>query len=166
MALPTIEIRFTSKFAWILLAFGVLIFPIGLLPRARQDLGLLLPALSVASVAGAIYWLRHLHLVATITPRELVLRPNRGGTIRWAEVAAIEKKTIGMTHKGGRHQSDFICIKLTKPRPMAPGLQGWMQKARKLVQGGYDVVVPQSELSCTADFFIAECKKRMSAAKV
>jgi len=31
---------------------------------------------------------------------------------------------------------------------------------------GYDIIVPGNELSCTVDFFVAECKKRIASAGV
>jgi len=43
-----------------------------------------------------------------------------------------------------------------------PGLQGYLEKVKASVLG-YDIVVPDGELSCTADWFIAECTQRWDA---
>ena len=62
------------------------------------------------------------------------------------------------------HESAHVCIKLKGPRKAPDKLQGFLNKVKKVVLGGYAIVVPESELSCSADWFIAECKKRMEAA--
>jgi hypothetical protein len=83
--------------------------------------------------------------------------------VNWSDIAEIEKKTIHLRHKGVPHESVYICIKLKTPRKAPDKLQGFLDKVKKAAFGGYDIVVPESELSCSADWFIAECRKRMLA---
>jgi hypothetical protein len=97
-----------------------------------------------------------------MTPRLLVLR--REGSLKWTDIAEIEKKTIAVRNHGVRHRTDYVCIKLATPRPARPGINGFLDKIKHVVLGGYDIVVPDSELSCGADWFIAECQKRMAEA--
>ncbi len=155
--LPTIEVRFPATYAWLTMIFGVIFFLLSFLVAGQNTgLGLFIAALSLAAVIGANYWRHHLHVVARMTPRQLILR--RGGTVDWADIAAIDKKTIRV-----RGQHEYICIRLSKARPAPPGLEGFMQKVKKAALGGYDIIVPDGELSCTADWFIAECNKRRAA---
>jgi hypothetical protein len=59
-------------------------------------------------------------------------------------------------------RSDFVCIRL-KSRPAQKGrLHGFFQRVKHAVTG-YDIIVPESELSCGAEQFVAECRKRMAA---
>jgi hypothetical protein len=160
---PTIEIRFPALYAWMLVGFGVIFFFLGLLVGRRvPPLGILISVASLAAIIGGHYWRNHLHVVARMTPRLLVLR--REGSVKWTDIAEIEKKTIAMRNRGVRHQSAYVCIKLAKPRPARPGVGGFLDNVKHAVLGGYDIVVPDSELSCTADWFIAECQKRMAVA--
>jgi len=155
LSLPTVEIRFPAKYAWGLMALGGVFFLVAFLPLGKNPgLAVLIMILSVAAVIGGNYWRHHLHVVARLTPTQLILR--RGGTVNWGEIAIIEKHAF----RARGETSEFICIKLRNKRPPAPGLEGWMNKLKAKVTG-YDLVVPGNELSCTADWFIAECRKRM-----
>ena len=161
LSLPTIEIRFPATYAWGLMALGVIFFLVGFLPLGKNPgLGVFIMSLSVAAVIGGNYWRHHLHVVARLTPKHLILR--RGGAVDWTNIASIEKKTIHARYRGAGETSEFICIRLRNKRPPAPGLEGWMDKMKTKVTG-YDLVVPGNEMSCTADWFIAECQKRMTA---
>jgi hypothetical protein len=118
--LPTIEIRFPATYAWIAISFGAIFFLLGfLVARRNTGLGLFISALSLAAVIGANYWRHHLHVVARMTPRQLILR--RGGTVDWTDIAAIDKKALRASYKGARHQAEYICIKLTQRRRSAVG---------------------------------------------
>lgn len=157
MSLPTIEIRFPAVYAWGLMALGAIFFVVGFLPLGQNTaLGVFIMLLSLAAVIGGNYWRHHRHVVARLTPNQLILR--RGGAVDWGGIATIEKKSI----RARRETSEFICIKLRTPRPPAPGLEGWLDKLKARVTG-YDLVIPGNELSCTADWFIAQCLKRMDA---
>jgi len=159
--LPTIEIRFPATYAWIAIVFGVVFFFTGFLVAGQNTaLGLLISALALAAIIGGNYWRRHLHVVARLTPRQIILR--RGGKVDWTEIAAIDKKTFRPSYKGVRQQADYACIKLTKRRPTEPGLAGFLDKVKFAALGGYDIIVPHHDLSCTVDWFIAECNKRRS----
>jgi hypothetical protein len=82
--------------------------------------------------------------------------------VNWDNIAAIENKEMRSTSHGVRNKSEFVCIKL-KNRP-APknGWDGFFLKAKRAITG-YDIIVPANDMSCTADWFIAECRKRMAA---
>ena len=148
------------------MAFGGVFFLLGLffaLLNHHRHLGpgLLLSTAALAAVIAANYWRGHLHVVARLTPRQLVLR--RDGAVDWESVDHIETKTIRAAYRGTRSESEFICIRLrSRPAPKNR-LDGFFRKARHAVTG-YDIIVPVSELSCTADWFVAECRKRMAAA--
>jgi hypothetical protein len=129
--------------------------------RQSTPLAILIAVLSVAGMIGGNYWRHNLHVVARLTPRQLILR--RGGTVNWTDIAAIDKKTIRVPNHGVMQRSEFVCIKLRTKRPVPPGVQGFLEKVKNAALGGYDIVVGDSELSCTADWFIAECKKRMAS---
>ena len=95
-----------------------------------------------------------------MNPRQLVLR--RDGAIDWDNIAAIESKVIHAFNHGARHQSEFVCIKL-KARPAPKDRwHAFFLKAKSAIIG-YDVIVSANDISCTADWFIAECRKRMAA---
>jgi hypothetical protein len=165
-ALPDIEIRFTPVYAWIAIGFGVIVFLLGLfialLTHHRNlGFGLVLCLISAAAVIGGNYWRKHLHVVAQMNPRQLVLR--RDGPIEWDNIAAIEKKALHSFNHGVRHRSEFVCIKLkNKPAPK----NAWdvfFLKAKSAILG-YDVIVSANDMACTAESFIAECRKRMATA--
>jgi hypothetical protein len=93
----------------------------------NTSLGLFISALSLAAIIGANYWRHHLHVVARMTPRQLILR--RGGTVDWIDIAAIDKKALRGSYKGAQHQAEYICIRLTKQRAAPPGLKGFLDSA-------------------------------------
>jgi hypothetical protein len=147
------------------MGIGAVFFLLGLFiillnPHRNLGPGLLIAAASVAAIVGANYWRQHLHVVAQLTPQQLILR--REGAVNWTDIAAIEIKEIH-SRRATPTESRFACIRL-KSRPAAKGrLDGFMQKVKHAVTG-YDIIVPASELSCDADWFVAECHKRMAAA--
>jgi len=156
-ALPVLEIRFPVWYAYGLMGFGALVlvlsiwFAFSLMPRA---LDIFIAVMGVAAIIGGNYWRHHLHVVARLTPRQLILR--RGGAIDWSDIAEIDKKVIRV-----RNGSEFACIKLKTQRPPRDAIHGFVERLRSVITG-YDVIVPSTDLSCTVDFFIAECRKRMA----
>ena len=166
-ALPVIVIRFPPTYAWLAMGIGGVFFVLGLLialvfPHGKVGVGAVLCALSLVGVIGANYWRLHLHVVARLTPRQLILR--RGGAVDWSDIAEIERKEIRSSYRGVSNRSEFVCIRLTS-RPAATGrLDGILKKVKHGVTG-YDIIVPGSELSCGAAWFVAECHKRMAAAR-
>jgi len=160
--LPTIEIRFSPIYAWLLIVAGVIFFflAVFLIGGQNRPLSLFIVVLSIAAIGGGNYWRQHLHVVARMTSRVLVLQ--RDGTVPWADIVEIEKKTLRVPVKGVRHESEYICIKLRVPRPAKAGAQGMFDQIKAAVTG-YDIIVPQQELSCGSDYFIDECRKRMAA---
>jgi hypothetical protein len=76
------------------------------------------------------------------------------------EIAAIDKREVSMSYGYKRGGSTFVCIKLRTPRPPKQGLEGAMLKFKAALTG-YDIIVGEAELSGGADWFIAECCKRM-----
>jgi hypothetical protein len=165
-ALPHLEIHFTPIPAWLMIGFGgiflILAIVLMVLPRAHGvGFGIVLATLSVAAMVGGNIWRNHLPIVARLTNKQLILK--RGGSVAWNEIAVIEKKTIRMRYKANRGESDWICIKLKTSRPVEKGLNGFFLKLKNAVTG-YDIIVPQQDLSISADAFIEECKKRMAAA--
>jgi len=164
--LPVLIIRLTPQYAWIVIGAGAtfllvsLIFGLGS-GHMSPGFDLFLAAVSVAAILGGNYWRRHLHVVARLTPRQLILR--REGAVDWADIAEIEKRTLRLSRRQLQSESEFACIKLKNPRPPTPGLQGKLLRLKSAVTG-YDIIVPGNELSCTVDFFVAECKKRMASA--
>lgn len=157
---PPLEIRLTAQYAWILIGAGAIFFVFGFLVGTKNaPLGIFISIAAFAAMVGGNYWRNNLHVVARLTPRQLILR--RDGAIDWTNIAAIDKKEIHAPNHGVRHRSEFVCIKL-KIKPKArEGVYGFLDKVKNTVLGGYDIVLGDSELSCTADWFIAECKKRM-----
>ena len=164
--LPVLEVRFPATYAWLAMAFGCVFFLLGLVfallnHQRHLGFGLLLSTASLAAVIAANYWRGHLHVVARLTPKQLVLR--RDGAVDWETIDHIETKTIHSAYRGAATRSEFVCIKL-KSRPAPKNrLDGFFRNARHAVTG-YDIIVGVSELSCTADWFVAECRKRIAAA--
>jgi len=162
--LPNIEIRFTPVYAWITIGFGAICFCLGLFIAllAHHDVGfgLSMCFMSVAAAIGANYWRKHLHVVAQMTPRQLVLR--RDGPIDWENIAAIENKEIHTSNHGVGHRSEFVCIKLKNSPPPKNKWDGFFIKAKRAIIG-YDIIVSANDMACTADWFTAECRKRMAA---
>jgi hypothetical protein len=163
--LPVLIIRLTPLYAWIVIGAGAaflllsLIFALG---SGHLSLGfdLFLALVSIAAILGGNYWRRHLHVVARLTPRQLILR--REGAVDWEDIAEIEKRSLQLSRRQLQSESEFACIKLKQPRPPAAGLQGHLLRLKSAVTG-YDIIVPGNELSCTVGFFVAECKKRMAS---
>jgi len=165
--LPVLIIRLTPLYAWIVIgsgaAFLLLSVVFAAVGSAHNSLGFdaFLAVISVAAIIGANYWRHHLHVVARLTPGQLVLR--REGAIDWAEVAEIDKRTLHISRRQTQADSEFACIKLKHPRTPRSGLEATLARLKSAVTG-YDIIVPGNELSCTVDFFVAECKKRMATA--
>jgi hypothetical protein len=163
--LPDIEIRFTAVYAWMTIGFGVIAFLLGLfialLGHHRSvGFGFVICLISVPAVIGANYWRKHLHIVAQMTSRQLLLR--RDGPIDWDNIAEIESKAIHSFNHGVRHRSEFVCIKLkNRPAPKDRWHDFFLKAKRAII--GYDVIVSANEMACTADWFTAECRKRMAA---
>jgi len=165
-ALPVIDIRLTAVYAWLMIGFGCLCFLLGLvlaMLHHGRDLrfGLVLSGISLATALGGNYWRKHLHIVAQLTPQQLILR--RDGAVNWGEIAAIDHKQIHAFNHGVRHESRFVCIKLKTRPPAKNGMHAFFLKAKQAISG-YDIILGESELSCTAEWFIDECRKRMAAA--
>jgi len=164
--LPSIEIRFTGVYAWMAVGFGVLCFALGLflaLIHHHRDLrfGLAVCLISLAAAIGGNYWRKHLHVVAQLTPRQLILR--RDGALNWNDIASIDNKQIHASYRGAHGQSEWVCIKLKNKPVASTGVQSFFLKAKRAITG-YDIIVPANEMSCTADWFITECRKRIAAA--
>ena len=182
VSLPELAIRLSPLYAWLLMGFGVLMFFIGLLflsPTSRGKnigLGMLICAASIATVIGSNYWRHHLPVLVRMTSRQLLLPgkwPQRIA-IDWTNIVAIDKKTLTVSRHGVRNNSEFVCIKLKDPLPMTDPLsqafpaykrmnEALMKGVTKTLLGGYDLVInPVDEFARTADWFLAECQKRMA----
>jgi hypothetical protein len=163
--LPVIEVRFPPTYAWIAIGFSGIFFVLGLvfalLDRRNLGVSVLISTASLAGLVGATYWLQHLHVVARLTPTQLVLR--RDGTVNWADIAEIKLVEIRASYRGTPTRAELVCIKLKTPPPRKAGLEGFMARARHAVTG-VDIIVPGNELSCPTAWFLAECQKRMAAA--
>ena len=162
--LPVLVIRLTPLYAWIVTGAGAVLLLLVLSLTAfglskNPGFGLFLAIVAVAAIIGGNYWRRHLHVVAKLTPKQLILR--RDGAVDWADIAQIEKRTLRVSRRQTTAESEFACIKLKQPRPPAAGLQGKLLRLKSAVTG-CDIIVPGNELSCTVDFFVTECKKRMA----
>ena len=165
---PVLEIRFSPVYAWLLMGAGAVFFLLSLLfaspfgaRRMNTAFDLFLAVLSLAAIVGGNYWRHHRHVVARLTPRQLILR--RGGAVNWTDIAQIDKKEIHVRYRASMGDSEYVCIKLKSKRPVEPGLAGLLLTLKSRLTG-YDIIVPATELSCSAEFFIAECRKRMAAA--
>jgi hypothetical protein len=160
-------IRFPPLYAWIVIGVGAVFLLLSLvfaaLGSAHNNLGFdaFLAIVSVAAIVGGNYWRHHLHVVARLTPEHLFLR--REGAIDWADIATIEKGTLRLSRRQTQAESEFACITLKHPRAPRSGLEATLSRLKSAVTG-YDIIVPGNELSCTVDFFVAECKKRMAPA--
>jgi hypothetical protein len=164
-ALPDVVVRFPAMYAWGVIGFGGVFFLLGLcfalLNRRNLGLGVFLSTTSLAAMAGATYWLRHLHVVARLTPRQLILW--RDGSVNWDEIVAIKSVEIRASYRGTPTRSRFVCVAL-KNRPAPKNrLDAFMRKAKHGITG-YDIILGKSEMSCSADWLVAECQKRMAAA--
>jgi hypothetical protein len=164
--LPVLEVRFPATYAWGAMAFGCVFFLLGLVfallnHHRNPGPGLLISTAALVAVIGANYWRGHLHVVVRLTPRQLVLR--REGAVDWDAIAHVQANTIDSSYRGTATRSQFVCIKLKSPPAPKGRLDGFLRNAKRAISG-YDIIVPGSELSCTADWFVAECRKRMAAA--
>jgi hypothetical protein len=157
--LPILEIRFTATYAWLLIGAGAIFFVLSFLVGSKNGgLGIFIAILSVGAIFGGNYWRHHLPVVARMTPRQLILK--RRGTVSWSDIVAIDKKTIRLPHKGVTHENVYVCIKLRAPLEAPDKLHALFDKLKKAALG-YDIIIPDAELSYSADSFIAECRKRM-----
>lgn len=183
-SLPDIELRLSSLYAWLLMGFGVIFFFLGLLfasPTAKHPnigLGILICAISAAAIIGGNYWRHHLPVMAAIRRRGLYRSSVQGRPmlIEWSNIAEIQKKSIALMRHGVTQNSELVFIKLKKPIsandalsknfPAYKRFQDALLKGIKdNLLGGYDFYInPQDEFLRSADWFIAECKKRMDRA--
>lgn len=125
--LPILEIRFTATYAWILIGAGVAFFLLSFLVGSKNvALGILIAILSIGAMFGGNYWRHHLHVVARMTPRLLVLR--REGSLSWTDIAAIERSVARV--RARLHQAEGAA----KSAGQASGLsqQGQEGRARRL----------------------------------
>ncbi|HEX7918751.1 MAG TPA: hypothetical protein VF454_05065 [Gemmatimonadales bacterium] len=163
--LPTLVVRFSALWPWMLLGTGVLFFILGVAIAATttgggKKAGELIALAALTAVFGGNYWRNHRHVVARLTPKELILR--RDGTIPWSEIELIERTEIRMRYKGASGGSVYICIKLRSPRPAKNKLDAWGQKLKSAVTG-YDVLLGGDEIDIPVERLIAECQARMAA---
>lgn len=177
-----IELRLSPVYPWLVIGFGVIFLVLGLLTasplfkRSSVGLGLFISVISAAAVFGGNYWRQHLPLVARFTSSDLVLRRwSRNVVISWNNIEALEKKSIGFVQHGVRQRSETVFIKLKKPLPSNDPLSASfpaykrfneaLTKGVKKTLGGYDLFInPQDEFLRSADWFVVECRKRMSLA--
>jgi hypothetical protein len=163
--LPVITIRFSPLWAWLLIgisaAFLLLGIYLAITVRHQSNIPVVISGLAVVGMLGGHYWRHHLHVVARMTPRQLILR--RDGVINWGDITTIEKKEISMRYRGANGRSVFICIKLKTPKAAKNKFDAFFNRMKSAITG-FDVLVPENELSCTAEWFIAECQKRIAAA--
>jgi hypothetical protein len=183
-SMPDIELRLSPLYAWLLIGFGGIFFVIGLLfasPTAKRPnvgLGILICAVSAAAVIGGNYWRHHLPVMAAIRRRGLYRSSVQGRPmlIEWNNIAGIEKKNLSLMRYGARHNSELVFIKLKKPISAKDALSesfpaykrfqdALLKGIKDNLLGGYDFYInPQDEFLRSADWFIAECKKRMDPA--
>lgn len=165
-ALPNIEIHFSSLYAWLLIIFGAIFFVLGLFmasPAATHSspaIGILICVLSFTAILGGNYWRHHLPVVVRMTQRQLFLP--RGVVTDWTNITAIDKQVLAIS----RNAHEYVCFKLKNPPTQNNRVNQVVANFMKnTLLNGYDVVInPQDELLRSADWFIAECRKRMSAA--
>jgi len=183
VAAPNIELRLNPMYAWIVIGAGVAFLLLGLFIVAAPSKslgrgpGILTCLASIAAIIGGNYFRHHLPVMARMTPRQLSLPGMwpRKVVIDWTNISAIDKKTVTVFRHGVRQQSEFVCIKLknapaaddplSQASPTYKRFNEALMKGAKALVGGYDVVInPLDQFIRTADWFIAECKKRMPAA--
>jgi hypothetical protein len=182
---PDIELRLSPLYAWLLIGFGGVCLFLGILvafPGAKghnTGLGVLICLASIGAVGAGNYWRKHLPVMVRMTSRELSLPKMwpRRVIVPWSEIAVIEKRTLTGFRLGVRQVSEHVCIKLKNPLPSNDRLsESWpaykrlndslMNGVKNNLLGGYDLFLnPQDEFLRDADWFIAECKKRMEANK-
>src|SRR5262249_53344992 len=76
--LPVITIRFSPLWAWLLIgisaAFLLLGIYLAITVRHQSNIPVVISGLAVVGMLGGHYWRHHLHVVARMTPRQLILR--------------------------------------------------------------------------------------------
>ena len=184
-ALPDIELRLSPLYAWLLIGFGAIFLLLGVLiasPIARGQnvgLGFFISLASIGAIVGGNYWRRHLPVMVRMTSHQLSLPKMwpRRVVVPWSEITEIEKKTVTFFRRGMRQTSDLVFIKLKNPLTSNDQLsRSWpaykrfndmlMNGVKNNLLGGHDLFLnPQDEFLRDADWFIAECKKRMEANK-
>ena len=177
-----IELRLNPMYAWIAMGAGTAFLLLGLFILAAPSKslgrgpGMLISLISIAAIIGGNYFRHHLPVMVRMTSRQLSLPgmwPRRL-VIDWTNISAIDKKTVTLFQHGVRQQAELVCIKLKNPPtvndPLSQAYPAYkrfneaLQKGAKALVGGYDVVInPLDNFMRTADWFIAECKKRMPA---
>jgi hypothetical protein len=179
-ATADIELRLNPMYAWIVIGAGVAFLLVGLFILASQSkhrnpgVGVLICVISIAAIIGGNYFRHHLPVMARMTKRQLSLPGTwpRRLVIDWTNIAAIDKKTVMLFRHGVRQEAELVCIKLKNPPaatdPLSQAYPAYkrfneaLQKGVKALVGGYDVIInPLDNFMRTADWFIAECKKRM-----
>jgi hypothetical protein len=181
-ATADIELRLNPMYAWIAIGAGAAFLLLGLFILAAPSKslgrgpGILIALISIAAIIGGNYFRHHLPVMVRMTARQLSLPgmwPRRL-VIDWTNISAIDKKTVTLFRHGVRQQSELVCIKLKNPPaandPLSQAYPAYkrfneaLQKGAKALVGGYDVIInPMDNFMRTADWFIAECKKRMPA---
>jgi len=182
---PDIELRLSPLYAWLLIGFGGVSLFLRILVASsaakvhNTGLGILICLASMGAIGGGNYWRKHLPVMVRMTSRELSLPKMwpRRVIVPWSEITVIEKKTLTGFRLGVRQVSEHVCIKLKNPLPSNDRLsESWpaykrlndtlMNGVKNHLLGGYDLFLnPQDEFLRDADWFIAECKKRMEANK-
>ena len=182
---PDIELRLSPLYPWLLIGFGGVSLLLGILiasPVAKghnTGLGVFICLASIGAIVGGNYWRNHLPVMVRMTSRELSLPKMwpRRVVVPWTEIAVIEKKTLTGFRHGMRQTSEHVCIKLKNPLPSNDQLSAsWpaykrfndtlMNGVKNNLLGGYDLFLnPHDEFLRDADWFIAECKKRIEANK-
>jgi hypothetical protein len=178
--IPNVELRLNPMYAWIAIGAGAAFLLLGsfILAAPSKSLGrgpgTLIALISIAAIIGGNYFRHHLPVMARMTKRQLSLPGTwpRRLVIDWTNIAAIDKKTVMLFRHGVRQEAELVCIKLKNPPaatdPLSQAYPAYkrfneaLQKGVKVLVGGYDVVInPLDNFMRTADWFIAECKKRM-----
>ena len=182
-AMPEIELRLSPLYALGLIVFGAMMFFVGLLFLSTQSrgrnvgLGIFICAASAATMIGSNYWRHHLPVMVRMTSRQLLIPGQwpRRVVVDWNNIADIQKKSLAISRYGVRNQSEFVLIKLKKPLEVDDPLsqafpaykrfnQAFVKGISHAILGGYDLVINPLDFFRTADWFIAECKKRMTDA--
>lgn len=177
-----IELRLSPLYPWGLIAFGAMMFIVGLLSFSSQTgghngLAIFICLASAATMIGSNYWRHHLPVMVRMTSRQLLIPGQwpRRVVIDWNNIADIQKKTLAISRYGARNQTEFVLIKLKEPLPVDDPLsraypaykrmnQAFVKGIGRAILGGYDMAINPLDFFRTADWFIDECKKRMTDA--
>jgi len=182
--LPDVELKLSPLYAWGVMGFGAVMFVIGLLflsPTAKGrnvTAGALISIASAATVAGGSYWRKHMPVMARMTSRQLHLPGMwpRKVVVNWSDIVTLEKKTVTVRYRG-THTSELVCIKLRTPIRSSDPLSQASPTYRRFnealtkglnqaILGGFDLAIdPLGQFGRTADWFMAECQKRMDTAR-